>query len=119
TKAEAVEQIGSLAGYLLNRNLTAEELKEASTTTISGKYRAAVIAKYINMDMENFDRYNPRFDQLIDSENSSYELKLPEESMAKFVANKYPILNESVQLMLSEPVTAADLPKKQETTAIK
>ncbi len=48
TKAEATEQIGSLAGYLLNRNLTAQELSKARTTTISGKYRAAVIAKYIN-----------------------------------------------------------------------
>jgi membrane-bound lytic murein transglycosylase D len=119
TKAEATEQIGSLAGYLLNRNLTAEELKNASTTTISGKYRAAVVAKYVNMDMDEFHRYNPQFDKLIDSENNSYELKLPAVAMEKFVANKYPILNESVQLLLSEPETVADIPKKQQTTAIK
>jgi membrane-bound lytic murein transglycosylase D len=117
TKAEATEQIGSLAGYLMNRNLTAEELKNSSTTTISGKYRAAVVAKYINMDMEEFERYNPQFDKVIDGEYNSYELKLPAMAMEKFVANKYPILNESVQLMLSE--TAAELPKKQQTTAIK
>jgi membrane-bound lytic murein transglycosylase D len=119
TKAEATEQIGSLAGYLLNRNLTAEELKNASTTTISGKYRAAVVAKYINMDMDEFERYNPQFDKMIDGENNSYELKLPDTAMDKFVANKYPILNESVQLMLSEPETAAVLPKRQQSTAIK
>lgn len=117
TKAEATEQIGSLAGYLLNRNLTAEELKNSSTTTISGKYRAAVVAKYINMDMDEFERYNPQFDKVIDGDSNSYELKLPANAMEKFVANKYPILNESVQLMLSE--TAAELPKKQQTTAIK
>ena len=102
TKAEATEQIGALAGYLLNRNLTAEELESCSTTTISGKYRAAVVAKYVNMDSEEFERYNPKFDRIIDGEANSYDLKLPVSAMEKFVANKYPILNESVQAMLSE-----------------
>lgn len=120
TKAEAAEQIGSLAGYLLNRNLTAEELKEATTTTISGKYRAAIIAKYVNMDMDEFNRYNPMFDKMIDEESNTYELKLPAENMDKFVSNKYPILNESVQVLLTEPqATASELSKKQQTTAIK
>lgn len=119
TKTEATEQIGSLAGYLLNRNLTAEELKNASTTTISGKYRAAVVAKYINMDVDEFDRYNPRFDKMIDSEVNSYEMKLPAPAMEKFVANKYPILNESVQLLLSEPEDVVEISRKQQTTAIK
>jgi membrane-bound lytic murein transglycosylase D len=119
TKAEAIDQIGSLVGYLLNRNLTAEELREATTTTISGKYRAAIIAKYINMDVEDFNRYNPQFDKLIDTEADGYEMKLPEEAMEKFVANKYPILNESVQSVLNGTETAADLPKKEQMTAIK
>lgn len=122
TKAEATEQIGSLAGYLLNRSLTAEELNNASTTTISGKYRAVVIAKYVNMDAQDFNRYNPQFDKIMDSEENSYELKLPEESMAKFVANKYPILNESVQLLLNDPsdsVATVEALKKIQTTAIK
>lgn len=119
TKAEATEQIGSLAGYLLNRNLTAEELRNASTTTISGKYRAAIVAKYINMDMDEFERYNPRFDKMIDTESNSYELKLPAPAMEKFVANKYPILNESVQLLLREPEDVVEISRKQQTTAIK
>lgn len=119
TKAEAIDQIGSLAGYLLNRNLTASELKEASTTTISGKYRAAVISKYINMDIEDFNRYNPQFDKLIDTEANGYEMKLPGDAMEKFVANKYPILNESVQVLLNGTETVADISRKQQTTAIK
>ena len=121
TKAEAAEQIGSLAGYLLNRSLTAQELNDAHTTTISGKYRAVVIAKYVNMDADEFNRYNPKFDKIMDAEQNTYELKLPEENMEKFVANKYPILNESVQLLLSEPNNSAavELSRKQQTTAIK
>lgn len=122
TKAEATEQIGSLAGYLLNRSLTAEELDNARTTTISGKYRAVVIAKYVNMDPDDFNRYNPRFDKIMDAGQNTYELKLPEENMEKFIANKYPILNESVQLLLNESNNASvaeELSRKQQTTAIK
>lgn len=123
TKAEAAEQIGSLAGYLLNRSLTAEELNDARTTTISGKYRAVVVAKYVNMDADDFNRYNPQFDKVIGSEQNQYELKLPQENMEKFIANKYPILNESVQLLLNEnsssEVVTEELNQKQQTTAIK
>lgn len=121
TKQEATEQIGALAGYLMNRSLTAEELNSASTTTISGKYRAVVIAKYVNMDMPEFNRYNPLFDQVMDTEENSYDLKLPQENMEKFIANKYPILNESVQLLLAESDKSPlqELNNKQQTTAIK
>jgi membrane-bound lytic murein transglycosylase D len=121
TKSEATEQIGALAGYLLNRSLTAQELDNARTTTISGKYRAVVVAKYVNMDMQEFNRYNPKFDKVIDSDRNIYELKLPAQNMEKFIANKYPILNESVQLLLDESRESqlTELNKKQQTTAIK
>jgi len=102
TKAEATEQIGALAGYLFNRQITGEELDQASTTTISGKYHSRVIAKYINMDLNDFNRYNPDFDKLIAVAQNGYELTLPAEKMEAFVANKYPILNESVQQALNE-----------------
>ncbi len=55
----------------------------------------------------------------MDENNNTYELKLPAEQMEKFIANKYPILNESVQLLLEDPNTAVELPKKEQTTAIK
>jgi membrane-bound lytic murein transglycosylase D len=123
TKSEATEQIAALAGYLQKRSLTAEELNESSTTTISGKYRAEVIAKYVNMDSEEFNRYNPYFDQVMDQPENKYDLKLPAENMEKFIANKYPILNESVQLLLTtsdlKEEQDSDLNNKQQTTAIK
>ena len=123
TKSEATEQIGSLAGYLFNRKLTGEELDNAKTTTISGKYHSAVIVKYINMDMDDFDRYNPDFDKLISGAENSYELKLPADKMEKFAANKYPILNESVQLLLNgESITSGNETKdrqKDQALAVK
>ncbi len=44
------------------------------------------------MDVDNFNRYNPQFDKLIDTEANGYEMKLPVEAMDKFVTNKYSIL---------------------------
>lgn len=99
TKAEASEQIGASA--LLIRKLSADEITAAKTVTISGKYHSTVIAKIILMDIADFNRYNPHFDKLIASPENSYELKLPIDKMQLFSANKYQILNESVQLLLT------------------
>lgn len=101
TKAEATEQIGITATYLLNRRLTTDELANAKSLVVSGKYCAAAIAKNIMMDMNEFNRYNPDFDKKMASADNVYELKLPADRMELFSSNKYIILNESVQLMLN------------------
>lgn len=101
TKAEATEQIGDITNYTLSRNLSAEELNSAKTINISGKYQSLVIAKNILMDIAAFNRYNPEFDKVMAGADNSYELKLPAEKMDLFVANKYQILNESVNLLLA------------------
>ena len=51
------------------------------------------------MEMEEFDHYNPGFDNSL-SNGSTYTMQLPNDKMALFVANKYPILNECVQQLL-------------------
>lgn len=104
TKAEASEQMGASA--LLIRKLTADELAEVKTVTISGKYHSAVISRIILMDIIDFNRYNPYFDKLIAGSENSYDLKLPADKMELFTTNKYQILNESVQLLLSGGLVA-------------
>ena len=99
TKAEASEQMGASA--LLLRKLTADELAELKTAAISGKYHSTVIARIILMDIADFNRYNPFFDKIIAGSENSYDLKLPADKMELFAANKYQILNESVQLLLN------------------
>lgn len=101
TKAEATEQMGVTATYLLNRRLTAEELGSCKSITVSGKYHSSVIARNVMMNIDSFNRYNPDFDKKMASADNAYELKLPAEKMDLFMANKYTILNESVQLLLS------------------
>lgn len=107
TKAEATEQMGVTATYLLKRNITTQELSEAKSVTVSGKYQSGVIARHIAMDPAAFNRYNPDFDKKMASSDNAYELKLPADKMELFQANKYTILNESVQLLLSGATVAA------------
>jgi len=105
TKKETDENYGVNGIYIFNRKLTPGELDEAKTQTISGKYHSAVIAKNIVMEIADFNRYNPDFDKVMASANSSYDIKLPADKMDLFVADKYQILNESIQLLLNSAVT--------------
>jgi membrane-bound lytic murein transglycosylase D len=112
TKEEANEQLSGSAMYVFHRKLSKEEESNAKTVAISGKYFSTIIAKYTLMDMEDFNRFNPNFDKVMASANNTYDLKLPSDKMDKFVANKYQILDESVQLLLNgEPSATADDPK--------
>lgn len=111
TKAEASEQIGASA--LLIRRLTAQELSTVKTLAISGKYHSSVIARIVLMDIADFHRYNPHFDKLIASPDNSYELKLPGDKMDIFTANKYQILNESVQLLLNGDIVGSTTTNQQ------
>jgi membrane-bound lytic murein transglycosylase D len=108
TKAEATAQIGVTATFLLNRRLTTDEQNNARSAIISGKYFSQAIARNILMNMADFDRYNPDFDKKMASADNIYELKLPADKMELFTANKYIILNESVQLLLSAATAASN-----------
>jgi membrane-bound lytic murein transglycosylase D len=101
TKAEVTEQLGITATHLINRRLTIDELNNAKSLEVSGKYYSAAIVKNIMMDLNEFNRYNPDFDAIMASSDNAYEIKLPADKMDLFIANKYIILNESVQMLLS------------------
>ncbi|MBK7345941.1 MAG: lytic transglycosylase domain-containing protein [Chitinophagaceae bacterium] len=82
-------------------DISLKEAETAETQTITGKFNAVIIAKNLSMAITEFNRYNPGFDQLI-SVNGQYELVLPIDKMQIFNANKYTILNECVQYLLSD-----------------
>ena len=79
--------------------LTKDELVGIETLPVSGKYNAFVIAKNIEMDIVKFNHFNPSFDAVLASKGN-IDLKLPADKMQLFVANKFKILNESVQVLL-------------------
>jgi len=92
---------GGVNSFDAKPNLTAEELETTATQSITGKYNSLVISKNLVMDIASFNRYNPQFDNMM-SINGNYDLRLPADKMQLFLANKYVILNECVQLMLGD-----------------
>ena len=92
---------GASDPYNNKPDLQPDELKNAETQSISGKFNASIIAKNVGLDIAAFNRYNPGFDNLINT-NGQFELILPADKMQLFLANKYQILNECVQMMLSD-----------------
>jgi hypothetical protein len=81
--------------------LSTEEQENAATQTISGKYNSVVIAKNLSMEISQFNRFNPDFDNRL-VRNGQFDLVLPADKMQLFLANKYQILNECVQLLLAD-----------------
>ena len=103
---------GGVNSFDAKPDLTEEEKEFASTQSITGKYNSLVIAKNLLMDIGTFNRYNPDFDNLM-SINGNYDLRLPADKMQLFLANKYVILNECVQLLLGDN---PEPPPNQSTT---
>jgi membrane-bound lytic murein transglycosylase D len=92
---------GGANPYDIKPNLSDEEREFASTQSITGKFNSLIISKNLSMDIVAFNRYNPDFDNMM-SINGNYDLRLPSDKMQLFIANKYVILNECVQLLLGD-----------------
>jgi membrane-bound lytic murein transglycosylase D len=88
-----------------NSNLVKEEVVEPKIQVISGRFNSSVIVKYTDMDIVTFNKMNPDFDNLI-ADNGKYELRLPPDKMDIFLAKKYDIFYESVQLLLKSASNA-------------
>lgn len=93
--------------------LTATEKKNLDSTKVSGRYIAEVIAKNISMDIKDFDRYNPGFNNTL-ATGASYNLQLPKEKMKDFFDKRDDILNESVnQLLESVKMNSSSMNEKK------
>jgi membrane-bound lytic murein transglycosylase D len=113
TKEETDKQYAVYGLYDYNRKLSADEVTGSKSQNVSGKYYSVVIARYVTMDIADFNRYNPDFDKVMASANNAYELKLPVQKMDAFNANKYQILNESIQMMLNSATAATETTAKK------
>lgn len=78
------------------------QVADPNTTVlnISGKYNSTAITQNIQMDVVDFNKLNPDFDNQL-SANGSYNLRLPNDKMLAFRANKLQILDQSIQIFLS------------------
>lgn len=102
-------------GIKQQNTLTEAELEEVEMLPVSGKFNSLVIAKNLSIDIATFNHYNPGFDAVLSS-SGNYEMRLPPDKMQLFVANKYAILNECVQVLLGgaamPPVNRTAYPSK-------
>lgn len=73
---------------------------DLKTIDLSGRYQAAIIAKNIDMQLDEFNKYNPGFDSKIES-GLIYTMRLPSENMKLFEIKKFEILNECVQAIFN------------------
>ena len=85
--------------YAQQKTLSEDEQVAVEVLSISGKYNSLIIAKNILMDIARFNNFNPSFDATM-ATTGNFDLRLPPDKMQLFVANKYQILNESVQALL-------------------
>ena len=83
----------------ITAKLTPEEKKDVDSLDVSGRYLAEVIAKNISMSLEDFNHYNPGFNNVLSTGNE-YTLQLPSEKMQEFKSKKNQIINESVDQLL-------------------
>ena len=85
-------------------NLTLPAVAETNASLVSvpvsGKYTALAIASTLQMDISDFNGWNPNFDKAL-AANGTYNLRLPNDKLSSFQANKSKILEESVRMMLS------------------
>ena len=96
-----IDPNGGMNPYDNKPVLTDAELQASAVQAISGKYNSLVVTKNLSMEISQFNRYNPLFDNMMAS-NGNYDLRLPADKMELFLANKYQILNECIQLLLGE-----------------
>jgi len=77
-------------------------VSDANTTVlnVSGKYNSTAIVQNTQMSIVDFNKLNPNFDKDL-SANGSYNLRLPNDKMLLFQANKQQILEQSIQILLS------------------
>lgn len=94
------------AGNAFKSVVSQDDANNTEVFTISGKYNSVIIAKNLSMDITEFNRLNTGFDMVMSS-GEAFDLRLPSDKMDLFVANKYPILNECVHVLLNT-VNAAE-----------
>ncbi len=95
-----------VAAYQLDGNLAAGTPDNAvlpdnvKTQTITGRYNARVMAKFLEMDEKAFNSLNPTLEKTL-AKTSTYQLKLPEDKMQVFLSKKNDILDHSIQALLN------------------
>ncbi len=79
--------------------LSEEDAAISYVTEINGRYNSIVLTNFLLMDIDQFNKWNPRFDKDL-SEGKTYLLRLPKDRQIIFEAKKGEILLQSIRILL-------------------
>ncbi len=79
--------------------LNEEEINSSTAYLITGRFSSTIIMKHVEMEKPEFDRYNPNFENEI-AVQGKYNLRLPVQKMNVFIAKRYQILDESMEMLI-------------------
>lgn len=105
TANETNEYLASLAMNDKQPALTEEELNNSVVIEVGGRYLSAIVSNNLLLDIEQFNKWNPKFDKTL-SEGKKYSMRLTKEKAAIFEAKKSQILMESMKVLLNDNVVA-------------
>ncbi len=105
TADETNEKKATLA-YIQNKIDSLTKIADLGTIEIVGKYNSTAVANYLSIDLGQFNQLNPSFDKTL-AEGKFYTLRLPNDKLEVFKAKRQVILQESVQLLLSDSGSGA------------
>ncbi len=100
TNSGNIDYTSLKSGNTFKTTLSQQDADNTEVLNISGKYNSVIIVKNLSMDNIEFNRLNPGFDMVMSS-GEPFDLRLSSDKMDLFVANKYPILNECVHVLLN------------------
>ena len=86
--------------------LTAEELASTDTLSVTGRYASQVITKNLAIDLIQFNKWNPDFDNKVSIEN--YPIRLPKDKINLFNQKRNQIAQESILLIMQQNSSAGN-----------
>ena len=98
--ATAFDNMGKLNAFDKTKGPSILLQNSYAEVSVSGRFRIAVIAQYLNVTEKELSTLNPKFDNIVGT-GKTYVLKLPKDKLQIFEAHKNDILQASLQSLYS------------------
>jgi membrane-bound lytic murein transglycosylase D len=85
--------------------LNTEDVASTTLVEVSGRYNSVIIANGLQMDIVQFNKWNPGFDKSL-SEGKKYSMRLMKDQAVIFEVRKENLLMESVKALLEGTMAA-------------
>jgi len=80
-------------------DLSEAEINTTALVEISGRYNAITVSHFLNLDINQFNKWNPRFDNTL-AQGGNFMMRIPKDQLAIFESKKGEILMLSIHHLL-------------------